>query len=209
MSRFKVYLLAFFAFFVFFQPLAAAAEPVKILAFGDSLTAGYGLSNGEAFPEKLEEKLRDKGYQVDVINAGISGETTSGGLNRLEWVLQNEPDIVMLGLGANDAMRFIDPKIVEQNLTQMLEILQDRDLDVLLLGMYAPRNSGPAYTKSFDAIYPRLAEQFNIAYYPFLLEGVAMDPDLNLKDRVHPNEKGTEVIADNLLPRVEKLLQNE
>jgi acyl-CoA thioesterase-1 len=209
LPRFKVYLVAIFTFFAFFHPLTALADPVKILAFGDSLTAGKGLPNGDAFPEKLEKKLQDKGYHVDVINAGLSGETTSGGLNRLEWVLQNEPDIVMLGLGANDAMRFIDPDLVEQNLTGMLEILQRRNLDVILFGMYAPRNSGPVYTKRFDALYPRLAKQFNVTYYPFLLEGVAMDPDLNQQDRIHPNEKGTGIIADNLLPLVENLLKNE
>lgn len=188
------------------MPAGAKAESLKILAFGDSLTAGYGLPNGEAFPEKLEEKLQAKGYDVDVINAGLSGETTSGGLNRLEWVLQQEPDIVLLGLGANDAMRFIDPEVTARNITAMLEILEGRDLSVLLLGMYAPRNSGPAYTEAFDALYPRLAEQFDVAYYPFILEGVAMNQDLNLKDGIHPNEKGTDVIADNLLPYVEALL---
>ena len=205
--RFKIYAIVFIILFI---PLTVRAEPVKILAFGDSLTAGYGLDADQAYPEKLAMRLERKGYDIEMVNAGISGDTTTGGLNRLKWTLKQNPDIVLLALGANDALRFIDPSVPRKNLDDMLSILQERNIPTVLLGMYAPRNAGAAYTGKFDAIYPDLAKKYDVAaYYPFILEGVAMNPDLNLEDRVHPNDRGTDIMADNLLSVVEPLVKRQ
>lgn len=188
-----------FLYLCFFTSIAFA-ETYKILAFGDSLTAGYGLPSGQAFPDKLEVKLKAAGYDVKVINAGVSGETTSGGLNRLDWTLKHDPDLVLLGLGANDALRFLPPDLAYQNLEAMIQNIQSRGIQILLLGMYAPRNSDPRYIQKFDRIFPTLAQKYNIPLYPFLLEGVALNPAYNLADGVHPNNQGTEIIANNLFP---------
>ncbi len=206
MPTFKVYL--FVALFMIIGS-AAMAEPYKILAFGDSLTAGYGMSPQDAYPAQLETKLKAAGYDVKIQNAGVSGDTTTGGLNRLDWSLQNKPDLVLLGLGANDALRNLNPDIPEKNLDQMLSTLQDREIDVLLLGMYAPRNFGPRYTSFFDSIYPDLADKYDVPLYPFLLDGVFGNPTLNLTDGLHPNQKGAEVMADKLLPFVREFLESE
>lgn len=178
---------------------------VTILAFGDSLTAGYGLQPGQAFPDRLEAALRAQGLDVRVINAGVSGETTGGGLRRLEWVLQAEVDAVILELGANDALRGLAPRQARKNLAAMLDILQERGLPVLLAGMRAPPNLGRAYVEAFDAIYPELARQYGVPLYPFFLDGVALRPHLNLPDGLHPNAAGVERIVANILPYAERL----
>lgn len=206
MTRIKVLLLTLSFIFISFQ---AMAEPYKILAFGDSLTAGYGLDQGEAFPVLLEQMLKTDGHDVKVINAGVSGETTSGGLNRLDWTLQHNPDLVMLALGANDALRKLPPELARENLSKMIEKLQAKDIEVLLLGMYAPRNFGEDYTGKFDVIYSDLAKKYNVKLYPFLLDGVVADPDLNQQDGLHPNKKGAEIIARNLLPFVKDFLESK
>jgi len=204
--RFKFYILTL-GFLILSS--AAMAEPYRILAFGDSLTAGYGMSPKSSYPAQLEKKLKDEGFDVVIQNAGVSGDTTSGGLNRLEWSLQNRPDLVLLGLGANDALRNISPDLPRKNLDQMIETLKKRDIDVLLLGMYAPRNFGRKYTNSFDSIYPDLANKHDVVLYPFLLDGVFGNPALNLNDGLHPNEQGAGIMADKLLPFVREFIESK
>jgi acyl-CoA thioesterase I len=188
----------------------ARAEPsapaTKILAFGDSLTAGYGVAPSAAFPVRLAARLEKDGYDVAVKNAGVSGDTTSGGLARLDWTISDRPDLVLLELGANDALRGIDPKLARSNLDAMLARLSQAHIKVLLIGMKAPGNWGPAYQKSFDAIYPALAKKYGIALYPFFLDGVALDEKLNQGDGLHPNAAGVEVIVAKIAPAVEALL---
>ncbi|MFC7050654.1 arylesterase [Emcibacter nanhaiensis] len=176
-----------------------------ILAIGDSLTAGYGLPPGEGYPEQLALALKDKGYAVDMINAGVSGDTSSGGLSRLEWVLDSingGPDLVILEFGANDALRGIDPVITEGNLDRMLSILTERKIPVLFAGMLAPPNMGPDYAARFDPIYPQLAKKYNVSFYPFFLDGVAGDTSLNQSDGMHPDEEGVAVIVEKILSHV-------
>jgi acyl-CoA thioesterase-1 len=185
---------------------AAAAPPARILALGDSLTAGYGLPSNEAFPVVLQAKLASDGIVATVANAGVSGDTTAGGLARLDWALADKPDYVLLELGANDALRGIDPKVTRDNLDKMLARLAARGTKVLLLGMKAPRNWGPEYQKEFDAIYPDLAAKYGVPLYPFFLDGVALDPQLNQPDGLHPNPKGVQIVVDRVAPYVERLI---
>lgn len=184
----------------------AAADPVRILAFGDSLTAGYGLDMADSFPTQLERVLRERGHEVEVINAGVSGDTTSGGLARLDWALAEQPDAVILALGANDGLRAIDPAVTRENLDRLLEQLNERGLPVLLAGMLAPPNLGRDYGERFNAIYPELAEQHDALLYPFFLEGVAAEADLNQGDGIHPNPRGVAVMVERMLPLVERLI---
>lgn len=186
----------------------AQAAPVKILALGDSLTAGYGLVPDQAFPVLLEKSLKDRGHDVVLINAGVSGDTTGGGLERLEWALADQPQIVILALGANDALRGLDPAIPRANLSQILERLKKDHIQVVLAGMLAPPNLGPDYAKAFNPLFPELAQKFQVILYPFFLEGVAGHPKLNQVDGIHPNREGVEVMVRNILPSVEKALQS-
>ncbi len=181
----------------------AAAEPYKIVGFGDSLMAGYGLGPGEAVPEVLESLLKAGGHDVVIVNAGVSGDTTSGGLSRLDWSVEEGTDLVILELGANDMLRAIAPDITEKNLDQMITRLKERGVDVLLAGMMAAPNLGPDYGERFNQIYPSLAKKHGVALYPFFMDGVAAVPDLLLADGMHPNAAGTKKIADGLLPVVE------
>jgi acyl-CoA thioesterase-1 len=185
---------------------AQAKEPVTIMAFGDSLVHGYGLPEGEPFPAQLEAALRDKGYQVEVINAGSSGDTSKSGRSRLSWVLQDDVDAAIVVLGANDALRGIDPAVTRENLDAVLETLDDKGIATLLAGMKAPRNMGEQYVAEFDGLYPELAEKHGVVFYPFFLKGVAQKPDLNQADGIHPNAKGVRVIVDGILPKVERLI---
>lgn len=189
-------------------PTAASATetPPVILALGDSLTAGYRLPPEEAFPAQLQDALQSTHPGARVINAGISGDTTSGGLSRLDWALFDNPDIVIVELGANDALRGLPVDLTRQNLEAILSILQERGIVTLLTGMYAPPNMGPDYAEAFNSIYPDLAEQYNVALYPFFLEGVAADPTLNKADGIHPTAEGVAVIVDNILPSVHAVL---
>lgn len=193
--------------------LAADEDRYTILAFGDSLTAGYGLPESESLPAKLEETLREAGVETRIINAGVSGDTTSGGLARLAWTLDGEThdgksglDLVILALGANDALRGIEPKLTRENLRTMITQIQDRDIPVLLAGMIAPPNMGAEYGAAYNPIFEDLAREYGVALYPFLLDGVAADPALNQGDGMHPNAAGVAVMAERMAPIVRKLL---
>ncbi|MFC6490946.1 arylesterase [Nitratireductor sp. GCM10026969] len=187
----------------------AAAEPFRIVGFGDSLMAGYQLAPGESFPEKLEAALRARGHDVTVANAGVSGDTTSGGLSRLDWSVPEETDLVILGLGANDMLRGLSPESTKHNLETMIVRLQERGMAVLLVGMYAAPNLGPDYQEAFDAIYPRLAREHELPLVPFFLEGVAANRALLLEDGMHPNAEGVDVMVENALPAVERIIAEE
>jgi len=184
----------------------AAERIVNIVAFGDSLTAGYGLAANEAFPAQLQRALIAKGLAVNVVNAGVSGDTTAGGLARLDWSVPDGTDAVILELGANDALRGFDPAITRKALDTMLRRLQERKISVLLCGMVAPPNMGAEYGRAFNAIYPDLAAQTGAILYPFFLTGVAADPKLNQRDGLHPTAAGVAVIVDRILPQVEELI---
>ena len=181
----------------------------KIVLFGDSLMSGYGLEKKFHLSTILERSLKEKGFDVNVINASVSGDTTSGGLNRLEWLLQNRSiDIVVLCLGANDMLRGIKPSFIEQNLNKKIEILQENNIVILLAGMLSQKTLGDKYKTQFDNIYPKLAKKFQIPFLPFLLDGVALNPELNLNDGKHPNPKGVKVISKNLEKKLTDLLHN-
>ena len=185
----------------------ALAAPIKILAFGDSLTAGLGVMPEQAFPARLQARLATEGIAAQVLNAGVSGDTTADGVARLDWALADRPDIALVELGANDALRGIDPRLTQANLDKILTRFQASGAKVLLLGMLAPANWGREYQQEFAAIYPDLAKQHNVPLYPFFLDGVATDPTLNQPDGLHPNAKGAEIIADKIAPLVARLVQ--
>lgn len=180
---------------------------VRILALGDSLTAGYGLVSEEGFTSQLQALLRSRGHAVEIINGGVSGDTTTGGRARLDWALADQPDAVILALGANDGLRAIDPQLTRANLAALLENLTAAGLPVLLVGMLAPPNLGQDYEQAFNAIYPELAEQYEVLFYPFFLDGVAARPELNQADGIHPNPQGVALIVQRMLPYVEQLLE--
>jgi acyl-CoA thioesterase I len=186
--------------------VTAAARVPEILAFGDSLTAGLGLPAEQAFPARLEARLKAEGIDARVINAGVSGDTTTDGLARLDWALAEKPDLVILELGANDMLRGIDPRIVRANLDAMIDKITASGAKILLLGMKAPPNWGEHYQQKFDRIYPALARAHGVALYPFFLDGVAMEPTLNQPDGLHPNERGVGVLVDRIAPVVAKLI---
>jgi acyl-CoA thioesterase-1 len=188
---------------------AMAQGKGRIVAFGDSLSAGYLLPAKDAFPVQLEAALRARGLDVRVENAGVSGDTASGGLARLDWSVGEGVEAVILELGANDALRGLDPAITETALDEMISRLKARGIKVLLAGMYAPRNNGEAYAKAFDAIYPRLSQKHGVALYPFFLAGVQGEKTLQLSDGMHPNAAGVRVIVEKIAPDVEKLLARE
>jgi acyl-CoA thioesterase-1 len=185
---------------------SAADKPVRVVVLGDSLTAGFGLPIADAFPAKLARALSAKGIAASIANAGVSGDTASGGLSRLEWSIPDGTEAVVLELGANDALRGVDPKVTKAALDAILRKLADRRIVVLLAGMQAPRNLGPDYTREFDGIYPALASTHPVVFYPFFLEGVAADPKLNQADGLHPNAAGVDIIVARILPRVEELI---
>jgi acyl-CoA thioesterase I len=185
---------------------ASAADPLRILAFGDSLTAGFGLADADGFVPQLQAALTDRGVSARVINAGVSGNTTAGGLARLDWALGDDPQLVIVELGANDGLRGLDPKTTAANLEGILAKLESQKRAVLLAGMKAPRNLGTEYTTAFDAIYPDLAARHNVTLYPFFLDGVATDPRLNQEDGIHPNAAGVKVVVGHILPYVLKAI---
>ncbi len=180
---------------------------MKLVAFGDSLTAGYQLPPEDAFPVQLEKALKEKGYNVTVVNAGVSGDTTSGGLSRLDWSVGDDVDGVILELGANDALRGLDPSITRENLDTMVEKLKSRDIPVLIAGMMAPPNMGASYGQAFNSIYGDLAQKYDELLYPFFLDGVATHSDLTLSDGVHPTGEGISIIVEKILPSVEMLIE--
>lgn len=185
---------------------ARAAEK-RLLALGDSLTAGYGLPQAQGFTAKLEAALRAKGLNVTVINAGVSGDTTAGGLARLDWALADKPTHALVELGANDMLRGLDPGQARRNLDQILTRLKAERLPVLVAGMLASRTLGAEYQKAFDGMYPELAQRHGAALYPFFLDGVATDPALNQNDGLHPNARGVDRIVERILPSVMTLLE--
>lgn len=184
----------------------AWAAPITLVAFGDSLTAGLGLPPSEAFPARLEAALRERGHDVRVINAGVSGDTASAGLARLDWAVGEEADGAIVELGANDALRGIDPLVTRVALDAILTRLGERKIAVLFAGMKAPPNMGAEYTARFDAIYPALAEKHGVLLYPFFLEGVAARESLNQQDGIHPNAQGVAAIVTAMTPYAERLI---
>jgi acyl-CoA thioesterase-1 len=191
-----------------FAPTVAAGQtrPIKMVVLGDSLSAGLGLSASSAFPARLQKSLEAKGIAVDIINAGVSGDTTSGGRDRLDWSVPEGTEAVILELGANDALRGIDPRVTRAALADILTRLKARRIAVLLCGMVAPPNYGTDYAARFNAIYPELAKSFGVPLYPFFLEGVATDARLNQADGLHPTAEGVDMIVKNILPTVEAFL---
>ncbi len=178
------------------------------MVLGDSLTAGSGLTRQTAFPARLQEVLKKRGHRVRVFNAGVSGDTSMGGLARLEWALADRPDLMIIELGANDALRGLNPQQTRQNLNSILYLLRQQRVQALLTGMKAPRNLGEDYYTKFDRIYPELARQHNLPFYPFFLAGVAGRPGLNQADGMHPTVAGVEVIVQGILPLVEAVLED-
>jgi acyl-CoA thioesterase-1 len=181
-------------------------KPVMIVALGDSLTAGLGLAPDEAFPAKLAKALADKGLAATIANAGVSGDTTSGGLARLDWSVPPGTEAVILELGANDALRGIDPAVPRAALESILRRLKERGIPVLLCGMLSPRNLGADYARAFDAIYPQLATAYDAVFYPFFLDGIAANRRLNQGDGLHPTAAGVDMIVRGILPKVEELI---
>lgn len=184
----------------------APGKPVKMVAFGDSLTAGLGLAANHAFPVRLQKALESKGIKVDMINAGVSGDTASGGRDRLDWSIPEGTEAVILELGANDAMRGTDPEVTRAALADILTRLKARKIAVLLCGMLAPPNYGADYAARFNSIYPELAREFDVPLYPFFLDGVAAEAKLNQGDGIHPTAEGVDRIVSGILPAVEALL---
>ena len=193
---------------LFFGADVARADSLKILALGDSLTAGYGLGPGDGFTDQLQDRF-DKTYgvgEIVIINAGVSGDTTRGGLARLDWAMADAPDLVMVALGGNDMLRGLEPAETLSNLSQILETLQQQNKPVLLAGMLAAANMGQDYASEFDSIYPQLAREYDVIFYPFFLDGVALNPDLNQPDGLHPNQKGVAIMVEKLWPYIEQLV---
>lgn len=184
-----------------------AQSTIRIVAFGDSLVAGYMLPPAASFPAQLERALKARGHAVEVINAGVSGDTTAAGLERFDWAFGEPFDAVIVELGANDALRGLPPAEARRNLDQILTRLRDRGASVLLAGMPAPRNWGPEYVKEFEAMFPDLAQKHDAILYPYFLDGVMLDSNLNLQDGLHPNEKGVAVVVERILPAVEQLIE--
>jgi acyl-CoA thioesterase-1 len=185
---------------------AAEAKPIKMVVLGDSLSAGLGLSASAAFPERLQKALKSKGIDADIINAGVSGDTSSGGRDRLDWSVPEGTLAVLVELGANDALRGIDPAVTRAALADILTRLKARNISVLLCGMLAPPNYGTDYSARFNEVYPDLAKSFGVPLYPFFLEGVATEARLNQRDGIHPTAEGVDVIVKNILPTVEAFL---
>ena len=209
MRLLKIYLFLIFAILFTVQTALAnnTVESTKrLLILGDSLTAGYGLSDEDSFPAQLEKAMKQAGHRVRVVNAGVSGDTSAGGLARLEWALADAPHIVIVELGGNDALRGLSPKVTFNNLDSILKRLKIFGAQVILAGMKAPRNLGNDYASEFDQVYPQLARKHNVIFYPFFLDGVALDLKLNQADGIHPNATGVGVIVERMMPVLEPLL---
>ncbi len=200
--------LLIFSFLYFFCFLVnhGLAKTQKIMIFGDSLVAGFGLMREDSFPSQLEKKLLSENYDIKIINAGVSGETTAGGLARLEWTISDSPDALILILGGNDMLRGIPTKNIKKNLSQMLKILNQKNIEVLLAGMLSTDNFGKNYRDSFDSIYPSLSAKYDVVFYPFFLENVALVPWFNQNDGLHPNKDGVKLIVSQIMPFVRTLI---
>ncbi|HWV43105.1 arylesterase [Pseudorhodoplanes sp.] len=189
------------------SPAAAQdGTPLKIVAFGDSLTAGYGLPAQDAFPAKLQAALKAKGHNVEIENAGVSGDTASGGLSRLDWSIPDGTDAVIVELGANDMLRGVDPQVTRQALDEILARLTARNIAVLFCGMRAAPNMGADFARAFESIFAELAKKYDVIFYPFFLDGVAAQAKLALRDGVHPNAAGVDIIVANIVPKAEELI---
>lgn len=189
------------------SPAYASEQVHRLVILGDSLTAGYGLMEKEAFPARLEAYLRKLGYAVEVEGAGVSGDTTAGGLARLDWSVGKDADAVIVELGGNDALRGLSPALTQENLRKIVHQLSARGVPVLLAGMWAPPNMGRDYADAFNAVFPTVAEEYDVPLYPFFLDGVAADPRLNQADMIHPNAAGVEIIVERIAPYVIALLE--
>jgi acyl-CoA thioesterase-1 len=187
---------------------AEATKPVKLVVLGDSLSAGLGLPAQDAFPTRLQKALQAKGIAVEMTNAGVSGDTSSGGRERLDWSVPDGTDGVIVELGANDALRGIDPDLTRTALTDIVQRLKTRKIAVMLCGMLAPPNYGAEYAARFNSIYPDHAKKFDVPLYPFFLDGVAADAKLNQADGIHPTAAGVDIIVNNIMPTVEAFLRN-
>ena len=187
-------------------PILTQAQDLKIILFGDSLMAGYGLDSSNHLDRLLEKDLLDKGITSQITNASVSGDTSNGGLNRLNWSLQDDYDLFVLGLGANDMLRGIPPKTTKSNLEEIIKIVQKKNIPILLTGMQAPSSYGQDYQSSFNSIYPQLAKEYEIFLYPFLLDGVALDPSLNQSDGKHPNKFGIALISIKIAEKIKNIL---
>ena len=203
----QIFALALFALLFQSHGSLSFAGTVKLVVLGDSLSAGYRLPQGSGFPEQLQSRLNKDGIKVKVINAGVSGDTTAGGLARLSWSVPKGTHAVIVELGANDALRGVNPQQTYKNLDKLIGKLRKRGIKVLLAGMEAPRNLGAPYVKAFGAIYPDLAKKYSVALYPFFLKDVALQKRLLLSDGLHPNEKGVAVMVKNIKPYVERLVR--
>ena len=187
-------------------PILTQAQDLKIILFGDSLMAGYGLDQSNHLDRLLERDLLDQGIVSQITNASVSGDTSSGGLNRLSWSLQDDYDLFILGLGANDMLRGISPNTTKANLKEIIKIVQKKNISILLTGMQAPSSYGQDYQSSFNLIYPQLAKEYEIFLYPFLLEGVALEPNLNQSDGKHPNEQCIALIIKKIAKKIKNIL---
>lgn len=185
-----------------------AEETRRVVMLGDSITAGYGLAAGEELPVQLEKALESEGIAATVENAGVSGDTSAGGLSRLDWAIQGSPDLVIVALGANDGLRGVDPADTRNNLSAIIDRLRQKGARVVLAGMYAPPNMGAEYGERFNRIYPEIAAEQDVRLYPFLLDGVAADPSLNQADGIHPNAEGARIIAGRLAEAIAPVLKS-
>jgi len=187
-------------------PAEAQARPIRLVALGDSLTAGYGLPQDASFTEVLARALKARGHNVEIANAGVSGDTSTGGLDRLDWSVPDGTDGVILELGANDMLRGLDPAIPRRAVETIVERLKSRGIPVMIAGMYASPNLGSAYAEKFNSLYPEIAEKHGLVLYPFFLDGIVGDRSLNQADGLHPTAKGVEVIVERILPSIETFL---
>lgn len=201
-AAFLMLALTLAAFSTHAQTAPRPPEPVRLAILGDSLAAGYGLAPAQAFPARLEAALKAKDRNVTVINHGVSGDTTAGGMERVDWMMGDKPDIVLVELGGNDALRALDPASTERNLDAIVTKLKAAGVTVWLAGMMAPRNFGPEYATQFDGLFKKIADKHDVPLYPFFLDGVAQDPALNQPDGIHPNARGVDVVVDRILPFV-------
>lgn len=204
----RIAALAVLLFCVAALPANAQTGPVKLAILGDSLAAGYGLAPAQAFPTRLDAALKAQNRNVTIINHGVSGDTTAGGLERIDWMMADKPDIVLVELGGNDGLRALDPAATERNLDAIVTKLKAAGATVWMAGMLAPRNFGPEYAKAFDGIFKAVADKHGVPLYAFFLDGVAQDPALNQPDGIHPNAKGVDIVVERILPFVTKNLDD-
>jgi acyl-CoA thioesterase-1 len=209
LPRFNILLVLILLYSILNTVALAASDQPRILALGDSLTAGYGLSQADSFPAQLTRKLQDTKVSATIVNAGVSGDTTSGALQRLDWLMDGPYDLAIVELGANDALRAVDPALTQKNLDQIVTKLKALGIPVLLAGMKAPRNLGPEYAHQFDQIFPDLAQKHSVHFYPFFLDGISAKPAFNQADGMHPNADGVAIIAERMVPFVIKALGKE